>query len=59
MSCESSILKSLALLKKENPVVEIVAYELKTAIGSLDSFLGKTTTDDILNKVFSSFCVGK
>ena len=59
VSCESSILKSLALLKKENPVVEIVAYEIKTAIGSLDSFLGKTTTDDILNKVFSSFCVGK
>ena len=25
----------------------------------IDSFLGKTPTDDILDEVFSSFCVGK
>ena len=29
------------------------------ALGQLDSILGKTVTDDILDSVFSSFCVGK
>ena len=39
--------------------LEIAAFELRTAINNLDSFLGKITSDDILEKVFSGFCVGK
>lgn len=38
---------------------ELVALELRDALGQLDSILGKTVTDDILDSVFSSFCVGK
>ena len=39
--------------------LELVAFELRDALGQLDSILGKTVTDDILDGVFSSFCVGK
>ena len=28
-------------------------------INYIDALMGKTTVDDILNKVFSGFCVGK
>ena len=47
-------------LKKESLVeLEIVAHNLRLALSEFDWVLGKTTTDDILNSVFSGFCVGK
>ena len=39
--------------------LELAAFELRTAINSLDSFLGKVTSEAILEKVFTGFCVGK
>jgi|TARA_Y100000294_G_C8546155_1_gene333244 tRNA modification GTPase len=38
---------------------ELVSFELRDALGQLDCILGKTVTDDILDSVFSDFCVGK
>ena len=47
-------------LKKESLFeIEIVAHNLRLALNEFDWVLGKTTTDDILNSVFSGFCVGK
>ena len=43
---------------KENNL-EITAHHLTCAIKEFDSFLGKTSTDDVLESVFSNFCVGK
>jgi tRNA modification GTPase len=39
--------------------LELVAVDLKLAIEQFDWLLGKTTADDILNSLFSDFCVGK
>ena len=39
--------------------LELVAVDLKLAIEQFDWLLGKTTADDILNSIFSDFCVGK
>ena len=39
--------------------LELAAFELRSAINSLDSFLGKLTSQDVLDRVFSNFCVGK
>ncbi len=47
-----------ALKNKENNL-EIIAHHLSCAIKEFDSLFGKTPTDDILESVFSSFCVGK
>ena len=39
--------------------LELISIHLKDAINQFDWLLGKTTADDILNTVFSGFCVGK
>ncbi|OGP90185.1 MAG: tRNA uridine-5-carboxymethylaminomethyl(34) synthesis GTPase MnmE [Deltaproteobacteria bacterium RBG_19FT_COMBO_43_11] len=38
---------------------EFVAFELREALDNLDEITGKKINDDILNKIFSSFCIGK
>ena len=57
--CKNSLSASLKYLNKDTPELEIVAFELRDSINHIDALMGKTTVDDILNKVFSGFCVGK
>lgn len=38
---------------------EMILLDLYNALRPLDSITGETTTDDILNLIFSSFCIGK
>ncbi|HEY0797284.1 MAG TPA: tRNA uridine-5-carboxymethylaminomethyl(34) synthesis GTPase MnmE [Acidisarcina sp.] len=38
---------------------EMVLLDLYSALRHLDSLTGETTSDDILNLIFSSFCIGK
>lgn len=38
---------------------ELVAEELKQAQDALGGITGKVTSDDLLGKIFSSFCIGK
>ena len=38
---------------------EILAYEVKSAGLALDGLLGKIDQEDLLDKIFSDFCVGK
>jgi tRNA modification GTPase len=38
---------------------ELVAEELRQAQNSLAEITGKLTSDDLLGKIFSSFCIGK
>ena len=58
-TCLTSLSLAQGLLKTGFISIELAAFELKSAISSLDGFLGKTTTDDVLDRVFSGFCVGK
>lgn len=39
--------------------VELVAEEIRRALGIIGQLMGEVTPDDILNKIFSEFCVGK
>ncbi len=39
--------------------VEIVAIDLRQALEYLGQITGETATEDILNRIFSSFCLGK
>ncbi len=59
LGCLSFMESALDLIKRKPPTLEIAALETRCAIDKLEVFLGETTTDDILNKVFSDFCVGK
>jgi tRNA modification GTPase len=38
---------------------EMILLDLYRALGALDSLTGETTPDDVLNLIFSSFCIGK
>lgn len=43
----------------DNGAGELFAEDLRQATGCLDEILGKTTTDDLLDRIFSEFCLGK
>lgn len=38
---------------------EFVAVDLRAAMDALGEIIGKVTSDDILNNIFSNFCIGK
>jgi tRNA modification GTPase len=39
--------------------IEFIAQDLKDALSSLDNILGKTFSEDLLDNIFSQFCIGK
>jgi len=55
----SSLLDSAEKAMKEKMSEEFPSYDLKTAYGLLGEILGETTRDDLLDKIFSQFCIGK
>lgn len=44
---------------EERSEEELIAYYGKKILNLLEEFTGKITSEDILNKVFQSFCIGK
>jgi tRNA modification GTPase len=38
---------------------EMLLIDLYTALRPIDAITGATTADDILNRIFSTFCIGK
>lgn len=38
---------------------DFVAADLRDAVNHLGEIIGLTTPDDILNNIFSKFCIGK
>jgi len=38
---------------------EMLLMDLYNSLRPLDAITGETTTDDILNLIFSTFCIGK
>lgn len=43
----------------ENQPLEIHALELRAALDNLGTVVGAVTTEDILDRIFSEFCIGK
>ncbi len=50
--------EAAAELKRAEPP-EIVSQHLRFALDAMGEIVGKTTTEDILDKIFSQFCIGK
>ena len=59
LSCVDSVNRALEIALEHSPDLTTLSYEVSEALRSIDVILGKTTADEILNEVFSSFCVGK
>ncbi len=45
-------------MKRDAPL-EIVSQQLRIGLDAIGEIVGKTATDDILDKIFSTFCIGK
>ena len=39
--------------------LELISFELQNALHSIEDLLGVKTADEILDRMFKSFCVGK
>ena len=46
-------------LLRANHGLELAAIDLREAINALGEIVGKTVTDDLLDVIFSQFCIGK
>lgn len=46
-------------LTENNFTAELVAIELKEALDSIGEIVGEIVSDDILERIFSQFCIGK
>lgn len=44
---------------KEHKNLEIIAFELNESVVALKEMIGEITSEDILKKIFSDFCIGK
>src|SRR5207249_2266614 len=44
---------------RERGVDAAAATHLRAAVGALDDLIGAVTPDDVLDRLFASFCVGK
>ena len=61
----SALKKALVSIKKAITAVEhdygfeFIAFDLKEASSFIEEILGKVTSEDILNSIFSNFCIGK
>ena len=53
------LLNTLKELEKPNPLPELIAIEVRSAISSLSEIIGEVTTEDLLTQIFSTFCIGK
>lgn len=57
-NCASALAKANELLEKNQPV-EFISEEIKRAVNALDQITGRNIDADLLDKIFSEFCIGK
>ena len=55
----SSLIEVETLLLSGGEVSDIAAEELRTSIRALDSLVGRIDVENLLDEIFSSFCIGK
>lgn len=51
-------MNTLEALRADRPL-ELAAMDLRIATNAVGEIVGKTTTEDILDSIFSQFCIGK
>jgi len=51
-------LPTLGALRADDPL-ELAALDLRIAVNAIGEIVGQTTTEDLLDRIFSQFCIGK
>ncbi|MEW6376563.1 MAG: tRNA uridine-5-carboxymethylaminomethyl(34) synthesis GTPase MnmE [Thermodesulfobacteriota bacterium] len=44
---------------EEGTSLEFIAFEIRSALEALGEVIGETTTEEVLNRIFEQFCIGK
>ncbi len=60
--CLDRAARELALAQaalEEGLSEEFVSYDVRRGLASLEDLMGETTTNEILERIFSTFCIGK
>jgi tRNA modification GTPase len=55
---QQAIMRAISALDTRMPS-EFLALETQEAIDHLGEVIGTTTTEDLLDRIFSQFCIGK
>lgn len=55
---KESLSRAMSGLEEAIPY-EFIAFEIRSALNSLSEMVGETTTEEILNRIFEQFCIGK
>jgi len=50
--------RTVAVLRAGD-TLELAAAELRLGVNAVGEIVGKTTTEDLLDSIFSQFCLGK
>jgi tRNA modification GTPase len=50
--------RALAALR-DDAGLELAAFDLRVTVNAVGEIVGKTTTEDLLDSIFSQFCIGK
>lgn len=58
VACRTSLANARRCIGNDEPL-EIAAIELREASAAIDELVGRVYDEDILNRIFSEFCIGK
>jgi tRNA modification GTPase len=58
LQAKYAIQNAILSIKEEAPP-ELIAVDIRTAIDRFGEITGETTTEDLLEKIFKDFCIGK
>lgn len=59
LHAQEALNRAESSLSQDPPMAELVAADLRDSLDALGSITGRVDTEDILTRVFSTFCIGK
>jgi len=52
-------IKNAKKMLRKNPLPELIVVDIQEALNAVGELTGKVTTEDLLDKIFGDFCIGK
>jgi tRNA modification GTPase len=59
VNAQTPLIAAMSFLESGPDMYDIVAEELRSSIRALEALVGRIGVEDLLDEIFSSFCLGK